>query len=86
MSKRWGACRVFQFGIIVNLLPKFCYPNQQFFDSNGKATKAEVGEYQWKQFRFTFKEEEGDVESFYRQLVQMGEEAVKKVSSCSGLG
>ncbi|OMO96900.1 FMN-binding split barrel [Corchorus olitorius] len=52
----------------------------------GNATIDEVGEYQWKQFRFTFKEEARDVESFCRQLVQMEEEAVKRVSSYSGLG
>ncbi|XVE99551.1 hypothetical protein REPUB_Repub03eG0208800 [Reevesia pubescens] len=51
-----------------------------------KATKDEVDEYQWKQYRFTFKDEARDVESFCRQLVQMEEEAVKKVSSYSGLG
>ncbi|EOY18173.1 hypothetical protein QUC31_006597 [Theobroma cacao] len=51
-----------------------------------KAMKDEVGEYQWKQFRITFKEEARDVESFCHQLVQMEEEAVKKVSSYSGLG
>ncbi|XVE52685.1 hypothetical protein DITRI_Ditri02bG0142700 [Diplodiscus trichospermus] len=60
------------------------------FDVLGKVrsntTKDEVDEYQWKQYRFTFKEEAGDVESFCRQLVQMEEEAVKKVSSYSGLG
>ncbi|XVF23876.1 hypothetical protein REPUB_Repub13aG0077200 [Reevesia pubescens] len=60
------------------------------FDILGKvrstASKDEVGEYRWKQYRFTFKEKARDVESFCRQLVQMEEEAVKKVSSYSGLG
>ena len=51
-----------------------------------KATNDEIDEYQWKQFRFTFKEEARDVESFCHQLVQMEEEAVKKVSGFSGLG
>ncbi|XVF75355.1 hypothetical protein PTKIN_Ptkin13bG0181700 [Pterospermum kingtungense] len=51
-----------------------------------KTSEDEVDEYQWKQFRFTFREEAGDVESFCRQLVQMEEEAVKKVSGFSGLG
>ncbi|KAL5569110.1 hypothetical protein UlMin_025685 [Ulmus minor] len=44
-----------------------------------------VGEYQWKEYRFPFKEEARDVETFCRQLVEMEEEAVKKVSSYSGL-
>lgn len=46
----------------------------------------EEGEYVWKQFRFTFKEEAQDVESFCRMLVEMEEEAVNKLSSSSGLG
>lgn len=43
------------------------------------------GQYQWKEFRFTLKEEARDVESFCRQLVEMEEDAVKEVSSHSGL-
>ncbi|KAH7840140.1 hypothetical protein Vadar_013173 [Vaccinium darrowii] len=42
-------------------------------------------EYQWKEFRFTFKEEARDVEMVCRQLVEMEEEALKNVSSFSGL-
>lgn len=42
-------------------------------------------EYQWKEFRFTFKEEARDVETVCRQLVEMEEEALKNVSSFSGL-
>ncbi|XWS74984.1 hypothetical protein CRYUN_Cryun01aG0045700 [Craigia yunnanensis] len=65
-------------------------PDRKGFDILGKvrskATNDEVDEYQWKQFRFTFKEEARDVESFCHQLVQMEEEAVKKVSGFSGLG
>lgn len=60
------------------------------FDTLGKVHSKtsvdEVDEYQWKQFRFRFREEAGDVESFCRQLVQMEEEAVKKVSDFTGLG
>lgn len=44
------------------------------------------GEYQWKEFQLNFKEEARDVEKFCRQLVEMEEEAVKNVSSFSGLG
>ncbi|KAJ0101211.1 hypothetical protein Patl1_06335 [Pistacia atlantica] len=44
-----------------------------------------IGEFQWKEFRFTFKEEAHDVESFCRQLVEMEEEVVKMVSNYSGL-
>jgi hypothetical protein len=43
-------------------------------------------QFQWKEFRFTLKEEASDVETFCRQLVEMEEEAVKKVSGYSGLG
>ncbi|XP_058181747.1 uncharacterized protein LOC131300094 [Rhododendron vialii] len=43
-------------------------------------------EYQWKEFRFAFKEEARDVETVCRQLVEMEEEALKDVSSFSGLG
>ncbi|GLT73646.1 hypothetical protein SLA2020_454890 [Shorea laevis] len=59
------------------------------FDVLGKVLSTEKkddgNEYQWKQFRFTFKEEAEDIESFCQQLVQMEEEAVNKVSSSSGL-
>ena len=51
-----------------------------------KATGDKAGEYQWKQFRLTFKEEARDIESFCHQLVQMEEEALKKVSSYSCRG
>lgn len=44
-----------------------------------------TSEYVWKQFRFPFKEEALDVETFCHQLVKMEEEAVKKVSGYSGL-
>lgn len=44
-----------------------------------------TSEYVWKQFRFPFKEEALDVETFCQQLVKMEEEAVKKVSGYSGL-
>lgn len=43
-------------------------------------------EYQWKEFRFTFKEEARDIESFCDQLVMMEEDVLKDVSSYSGLG
>ncbi|KAK8662387.1 hypothetical protein V6N13_091965 [Hibiscus sabdariffa] len=60
------------------------------FDVLGKVLSKATGngddEYQWKQFRITFKEEARDVESFCQQLVQMEEEAIQKVSSYSGLG
>ena len=59
------------------------------FDVLGKVPspmiKDGITEYQWKEFRFTFKEEASDVEAFCRQLVEMEEEAVKKVSGYSGL-
>lgn len=42
-------------------------------------------QYQWKEFRFTFKEEACDGETFCRQLVEMEEEALKIVKGSSGL-
>ncbi|KAK7273034.1 hypothetical protein RIF29_14080 [Crotalaria pallida] len=48
-------------------------------------SKDGIGEYQGKEFRFMFKEEAKDVEAFCRQLAEMEEEVVKKVSSSSGL-
>ncbi|MED6147469.1 hypothetical protein PIB30_044288 [Stylosanthes scabra] len=44
-----------------------------------------IDHYQWKEYRFMLKEEAKDVESFCRQLVEMEEEVVKKVSASSGL-
>ncbi|KAJ7971287.1 FMN-binding split barrel [Quillaja saponaria] len=52
----------------------------------GQVLKDGSPQYQWKEFRFTFKEEARDVESFCCQLVEMEEDAVKEVSSYSGLG
>ncbi|XP_061997764.1 uncharacterized protein LOC133715325 [Rosa rugosa] len=51
----------------------------------GPLLKDGIGQYQWKEFRFTLKEEARDVESFCSQLVEMEEDAVKEVSSHSGL-
>lgn len=60
------------------------------FDVLGKVPsppmKDGFGEYQWKEFRFTFREEARSVEAFCSQLVEMEEEALKNVSSYSGLG
>ena len=42
-------------------------------------------QYLWKEFRFTLKKEASDVENFCHQLVEMEEEAVKKISSYIGL-
>ncbi|KAF8402883.1 hypothetical protein HHK36_010975 [Tetracentron sinense] len=60
------------------------------FDVLGKvpslATRDGFCEYQWKEFRFSFKEEAHDIETFCRLLVEMEEEALKNVSSYSGLG
>ncbi|KAL9418832.1 hypothetical protein AB3S75_036731 [Citrus x aurantiifolia] len=51
----------------------------------GPATKDGMPGFLWKEFRFTFKEEAHDVESFCSQLVQMEDEVVRKVSGFSGL-
>ncbi|XP_059457761.1 uncharacterized protein LOC132187460 isoform X2 [Corylus avellana] len=60
------------------------------FDVLGKVPspvlKDGCSQFQWKGFRFALKEEANDVETFCRQLVEMEEEAVKKVSGYSGLG
>ncbi|MFS8012719.1 putative FMN-binding split barrel, hem oxygenase HugZ-like superfamily [Helianthus anomalus] len=42
-------------------------------------------EYQWKELRLMLKEEAPDVETFCKRLVEMEEEAIKNVSSFSGL-
>ncbi|KAI7752678.1 hypothetical protein M8C21_029211 [Ambrosia artemisiifolia] len=42
-------------------------------------------EYQWRELRLLLKEEAPDVETFCKQLVEMEEEAIKNVSSFSGL-
>ena len=42
-------------------------------------------EYEWKEFRIIFKEEARHIETFCRQLAQMEEEALKNISSFSGL-
>lgn len=52
----------------------------------GLVTKDGFGRLEWKEFRFTFKEEARDIEAFCQQLVKMEEDAVKNVSSYSGLG
>lgn len=60
------------------------------FDVLGKGpspvVKDDFEQYPWKEYRFSLKEESRDVETFCRQLVELEEEAVKKVSSFSGLG
>ncbi|KAK9154276.1 hypothetical protein Sjap_001756 [Stephania japonica] len=44
-----------------------------------------LGDHQWREFRFTFTEEASDIETFCHLLVEMEEEALKTVSSYSGL-
>lgn len=59
------------------------------FDVLGKILGSVRGdgsrEYQWKELRFAFKDEASDVESFCQQLLKMEEEALKKVSSVTGI-
>ncbi|KAJ0962371.1 hypothetical protein J5N97_030199 [Dioscorea zingiberensis] len=43
-------------------------------------------QYNWKEFRFTFKEEVYDIEAFCGLLVELEEEALESVKSYSGLG
>ncbi|KAK4425231.1 hypothetical protein Salat_1717000 [Sesamum alatum] len=42
-------------------------------------------EYQWKELRFTFKDEAGDVETFCQRLLELEEEALKSISRLSGI-
>lgn len=42
-------------------------------------------EYRWKEFRIAVKKEATDMETFCHQLVEMEEEALKSVSSFTGL-
>ncbi|KAG2403823.1 uncharacterized protein HKW66_Vig0107430 [Vigna angularis] len=49
------------------------------------ALKDGIGDDQWKEFRFLFKDEAKDVEMFFSQLVEMEEEVINKVSTSSGL-
>ncbi|KAK7295710.1 hypothetical protein RJT34_18621 [Clitoria ternatea] len=56
------------------------------FDVLAKVTNPVLKDgYQWKEFRFMFKEEANNVEKFCRQLVEMEEEVINKVSTSSGL-
>ncbi|KAJ8760346.1 hypothetical protein K2173_011899 [Erythroxylum novogranatense] len=59
------------------------------FDVLGKVprqtVKDAVSEFQWKEYRFAFKEEAQDVETFCGRLMEMEEEVVTRVSSSSGL-
>ncbi|XP_054790366.1 uncharacterized protein LOC129295805 isoform X2 [Prosopis cineraria] len=78
--------------VYMNALVKDAYVtsvDRKGFDVLGRlpdpVVKDGAGEYQWREFRMALKEEARDVESFCRQLVGMEEEAIKKVSSFSGL-
>lgn len=42
-------------------------------------------EYQWKELRFTFNDVASDVETFCQRLLEMEEEAMKKISSITGM-
>ncbi|KAJ1698903.1 hypothetical protein LUZ63_007415 [Rhynchospora breviuscula] len=55
----------------------------QTLNSTGDAQQYQ---YHWKEFRFNFKEEAADVESFCQMLVELEEEALQHVKSYSGLG
>lgn len=52
-----------------------------------KATNSNIiQQYNWKEFRFSFKEEAQDIEAFCCMLVDLEEEALERVKSYSGLG
>ncbi|XP_057789074.1 uncharacterized protein LOC131005961 [Salvia miltiorrhiza] len=42
-------------------------------------------EYQWKELRFAFKDAASDAETFCQRLLEMEEEALKKISSVAGI-
>ncbi|KAG9444937.1 hypothetical protein H6P81_016277 [Aristolochia fimbriata] len=48
-------------------------------------TKDGLSHYEWKDLRFSFKEEADDIEGFCHKLVEMEEDALKNLSSFSGL-
>ncbi|CAN1137765.1 hypothetical protein LINPERHAP2_LOCUS10262 [Linum perenne] len=50
-----------------------------------EVNKNGVCDYQWKEFRFSFKDEALDIATFCRRLVEMEEEVVKKIGNYSGL-
>ncbi|KAH7667840.1 FMN-binding split barrel-containing protein [Dioscorea alata] len=63
--------------------------DQKGFDILAKVPEVDSNQnqqYNWKEFRFTFKEEASDIESFCRLLVELEEEALESVKSYSGLG
>ncbi|KAG9135886.1 hypothetical protein Leryth_002585 [Lithospermum erythrorhizon] len=51
----------------------------------GPAAKDGSHEYQWKELRFTLKEEARDIGRFCQQLVEIEKEALDNLSSFSGL-
>eukprot|EP00262_Sarcandra_glabra_P008354 TRINITY_DN21820_c0_g1_i1.p1 TRINITY_DN21820_c0_g1~~TRINITY_DN21820_c0_g1_i1.p1 ORF type:complete len:311 (+),score=43.06 TRINITY_DN21820_c0_g1_i1:104-1036(+) len=50
------------------------------------SAKDGLTQYEWKEFRFTLKEEANHIETFCCQLAEMEEEAIKSVNNFSGLG
>ncbi|XP_042419999.1 uncharacterized protein LOC122008350 [Zingiber officinale] len=59
------------------------------FDILAKVTEGVTSSsvnYRWKEFRFTFKEEAQDMEAFCNMLVELEEEALRRVKTYSGLG
>lgn len=61
------------------------------FDVLGRVPEGETEDgtsqqFVWKEFRFTFKEEASDIESFCRLLVEFEEEILETVKRYSGLG
>lgn len=63
--------------------------DQKGFDVLGKTLGPVMNDgsrqYLWKEFRFELNEEAKDIESFCQQLVLMEAEALKTVSTFSGL-
>ena len=44
------------------------------------------GQCEWKDFRFTLKNEATNIGDFCQQLMEMEEEVVKRITNYSGLG
>lgn len=52
----------------------------------GASKSSPTQQYVWEEFRFTFKDEAPDLETFCRLLVDLEEETLRSIKSYSGLG
>lgn len=78
----WNSCCCLKDALMLSI-------DRKGFDILAKVPEVDSNQnqqYNWKEFRFTFKEEASDIESFCRLLVELEEEALESVKSYSGLG